>query len=236
MVHRACRKLQKAVPLIGRNSPFTAVAGNPALWQRGKVTPSFRQGCRKTEVFKMDTEQSIEVPESPLLRLERKNRYGSVPDLEDEELADPEELERCAIQAEWEPVLMLPRRGPRYGPRPSVDMNGELDWGAFGTVDFDQERAKPSWEKGKVQELRERLKDTVIMLSIVKERLPGMAAQQMLKWLRMGVVELEHIVNDDMHALAMLYLRARRLRQEIRGLKERAREREKRRLEAWLEA
>ena len=36
----------------------------------------------------------VVVPESALLQRERGSRYGSVPELPDEELADPEELER----------------------------------------------------------------------------------------------------------------------------------------------
>lgn len=42
------------------------------------------------------------------------NRFGSVPGLEDEEFADPYELERQVIRGEFEPVLMLPqKRSPR---------------------------------------------------------------------------------------------------------------------------
>jgi len=37
------------------------------------------------------------VPVSALLSVERKNRYGSVPGLDDEELADPAELEREVV-------------------------------------------------------------------------------------------------------------------------------------------
>jgi len=184
----------------------------------------------------MNTEDGIEVPESPLLRLEPKNRYGSVPGLDDEELADPEELERCVLRAEWGPVVSLRRPEPGCPIRPSVDMDGDLDWGAFATVDFDRRQPKLSWEKSKVRELREQLKDTIIMLSIVRDRLPGMAARQVLKYLEHGVLELEHIVNEDMQALGRLYLRARNLQQRIAALQQRSREREQRALEAWLEA
>ena len=184
----------------------------------------------------MNTEDGMEVPESPLLRLEPKNRYGSVSGLEDEELADPEELERCVLRAEWGPVLDLPRRAPGCPMRPSVDMDGDLDWGAFATVDFERRQPKLSWEKSKVRELREELRDTIIILSIVRDRLPAMAARQVVKLFRLGLVKLEHIVNDDMRALVRLYLRAEKLRKRIAGLQKRCREREQRQLEAWLEA
>ena len=48
---------------------------------------------------------------SPLISVERRNPYGSVPGLDDEELATPEELERQVMLAEWGPVLALPVRG-----------------------------------------------------------------------------------------------------------------------------
>ena len=184
----------------------------------------------------MNTEDGIEVPESPLLRLEPKNRYGSVPGLDDEELADPEELERRVLRAEWGPVLSLPWPGPRCLMRPSVDMDGDLDWGAFATVDFDRRRPKLSWEKSKVRELSEQMRDTCIMLSIIRDRLPRMAARQVVKLVRLGLLELEDIVNDDMRVLARLCMRAEKLRKRIAGLQKRSREREQRQLEAWLEA
>ena len=38
--------------------------------------------------------------------------------------------------------------------------------------------------------------------------------------LRMGIIELEHVVDNDMLALARLYLRAERMRKEIAELQE----------------
>ena len=51
-----------------------------------------------------------DVPVSALLHEERRNRYGSVPGLDDEELADPAELERQVYLQEFGPVLALPWR------------------------------------------------------------------------------------------------------------------------------
>ena len=53
-------------------------------------------------------DERIEVPESVLLRPDRGNRYGSVPGLDDSELADPDELERQVVRGEFGPVLALP--------------------------------------------------------------------------------------------------------------------------------
>ena len=180
--------------------------------------------------------EGVVAPESAFLKRERRNRYGGVPGLEDEELADPEELERCVLRAEWGPVLDLPRRALAGAIRPSVDMDGDLDWGAFATVDFERRQPKLGWEKSKVRGLRRELKDTVIMLSVVRDRLPGKTKYQVLRLLRLGLLNVEHIVNDDMRALVRLYLRAEKLRKRIAGLQKRCREREQRQLEAWLEA
>jgi len=202
--------------------------------------PVFRTGCRKTEVFDMNNEdswtvcQGIEVPESVLLRLDRFNPYGSVEGLPDEELADPAELERMVYEREWGPVLALPVQGRRGWIQAAVDESGGVDWGAFGTVDFD--RTIPEFDKAryKADKLRAELKDLLIRVSIVSERLPGKAKYLVLKYVRMGIIELDHIVSEDMLALARLYLRARKLQEEIAELQEASRARRRREAAAVL--
>ena len=75
-----------------------------------------------------------DVPVSPLLAGDRKSRYGSVPGLDDEELADPWELEKQAILADWGPILALPVRTGRGWIQPRLDEDFGVDFGAFGTV------------------------------------------------------------------------------------------------------
>ena len=158
-----------------------------------------------------------DVPFSPLLHVERKNRYGSVPGLGDEELADPRELERQVMLQEWGPILALPVRHRKCPIRPNIDEYFGVDWGAFATVDF--ERATGGFDKlrYKADKLKEELRDCLIMLSIVSRRLPR-AKYGVLKYLRMGVIDLEHIATGDMLALAKYDLRARRLQKEIKAL------------------
>jgi len=177
-------------------------------------------------------ECGIEVPESALLRRERGNRYGSVPGLDDSELADPAELERQVWQQEVGPILALPVKASRSGIRPEIDENGHLDWGAFGSVDFDRYTGGFDRARYKADKVKERLKDVLILFSIVNDRIAAEAKYVVLKYLRMGIIELEHIVNQDMAALARLYLRARRMRQEIDGLREASERRRRRRAEA----
>jgi len=161
-----------------------------------------------------ETYQGIVVPASVLVKREQANRYGSVPELDDEELADPDELERQVFAEGWAPILGLPE--PRRSSiRPAADESGGLDWGAFATVDF--ERYSGGFDKARYRAEREReqLKDKLIMLAIVKERLPGKAKYLVLKYRRMGVITMEHIVNEDMLALAKLWLDIERKKAEI---------------------
>ena len=105
----------------------------------------------------VQTEDNIVVPESVLLRIERDMGYGSVPGLDDDELASPAELERWVMIQEWGPILALPAGGQQGGIRPEVDESGYIDWGAFGTVDFD--RLRPPFDRAryKADKLREEL-------------------------------------------------------------------------------
>jgi hypothetical protein len=172
-------------------------------------------------------EYGIEVPESALLRRDRGNRYGSVPGLEDSELADPAELERQVWQQEFGPILALPVTASRSCIRPEIDENGHIDWGAFGSVDFDRYTGGFDKARYKAEKLREQLKDVLILFSIVNDRMSNPAKYRVLKYLERGIIGFEHIVNDDMAALARLYLRARRMRQEtdeLRGASEQRRE------------
>ena len=98
------------------------------------------------------------------------------------------------------------------------------------------QRTLPVFNKAryKAAKVREQLEDVLIMLSIVEERLPGNAKHLVLKYLKLGIIGLEHVVHEDMLDLARLWLRAQRLRKEIAQLEESSRRRERRRFEAWL--
>jgi len=180
------------------------------------------------------TYQDVVVPESVLLKREQANRYGSVEGLDDDELADPDELERQVFREEWAPILALPE--PRRSSiRPAVDETFGLDWGAFATVDFERQSGSFDRARYKAEKEREQLRDKLIMLSIVSDRLPGKAKYLVLKYLRMGIIELEHIVSDDMLALAKLHLQVRRKKAEIARLYEASQQRREQQRERLLE-
>lgn len=177
----------------------------------------------------------IEVPESVLLRRLRPNKYGSVPGLDDSELADLDELERQVLRQEFAPVLALPVKARESCIRPNIDEGGAVDWGAFGTVDFDRYRPQFDKLRYKADKVAEQLKDLLIMFSIVNERIKPKAKYLVLKYLRIGIIELEHIVNNDMLALARLFLRAERMRKEIAELQEASERRRQRKAAAlWV--
>lgn len=171
------------------------------------------------EAAEFEETEVADVPVSPLLHQEHRNKYGSVPGLEDEELAAPEELERQVFQDEFGPVLALPLRGNRNPIQPVIDENGGVDWGAFGTVDFDRGMQEFDKARYKADKLREEHEHVMILCGVVTERLPK-TKYKVLKYLRKGIIELEHIVSEDMLAFARLYLRASRLQKEIRELEE----------------
>ena len=185
-----------------------------------------KQTVELDETYKID-----DVPVTALLTVQRSNRYGSVPGLDDSELADPVELERHVYQQEFGPVLVLPVKDGKSWIQPVVDESGGFDWGAFGTVDFDRIRGEMDKARYKADKLCEQLKDLLIMVSIVKERLPGKAKYLVLKYLKMGIIGLEHFVDYDMLALSKLFLRAERLRGEVRLLERVSEARRGRRLE-----
>ena len=162
----------------------------------------------------------IEVPESVLLKRLRPDKYGSVPGLDDSELADPDELERQVLRQEFGPVLALPVKAGRGCIRPNIDEGGRVDWGAFGTVDFDRNRPQFDKLRYKADKVTEQVKDLFIMFGIVNERIKTGAKYLVLKYLRMGIIELGHVVDNDMLALARLYLRAERMKKEIADLQE----------------
>jgi len=167
-----------------------------------------------------DSEYIDDVPETPILKVLRRSMYGRVPDLDDDELADPDELEEQIYREEFEPILTLPIKAKRGGIRPDYDESGKVDFGAFATVDFERMYGGFDKAKYKADKLREELRDVVILIEIVNERIPGKAKYKVLGLVRKGKLALEDIVHEDLRALARLFLRALKLRQQISQIKE----------------
>ena len=160
--------------------------------------------------------EDILVP-GPVLRLEHGNRYGSVAGLDDDELANPDELLQQIILDEWGPILDLPAPQPRNPIRPTVDQSGNLDWGAFGTIDFHR-LYKFDKSRQKADELQEELRNSLIMFDMVKERVPVEARGKVIEYAQSGR-DIDDLDDLNMWSMARWCLRARRIREEIRQLR-----------------
>ncbi|MFC1765395.1 hypothetical protein ACFL6U_25405 [Planctomycetota bacterium] len=175
----------------------------------------------------------IVVPVAALRQQNINDRYGHVEGLPDEELATPDELERMVNKEMWGPILRLPRQRWECSIRPNMDEDGRIDWGAFGSVDFDSYRPQVNKLRYLTGKLREQLKDVNIMVQIVKERIPEYAKFKIIKLVRDGVLDADDIEHGDMWLLARLCLRAGRLRQRIDDLEEKTRNQQQRRSEQF---
>jgi hypothetical protein len=175
----------------------------------------------------------VEIPSSPFLRPLRNNGCGSIHDLPDEELASPEELEHIAFLMDFEPLFLLPKpKAAEYNPALSWS---NPDYNAFLSMDFEREHVfdKAKYKAGK---LRDKLNDAVIMMRIISGRIKDNRKREVLRLVKMKIVQLEQIQDFDMRQLATYYLRALRLKEEITMLEEASRQRNQKEYEKWLEA
>ncbi len=197
----------------------------------------------KTEVFSMNEQTSfgicegIVVPESPLIKRQQANRYGSVEGLPDEELASPAELERLYLIQEFAPVLALPEKKARKSwIRPNIDEDGKVELGAFGTVDFD--RYKPKFDKMlcKADWLREEVANQCLMMETISARIRTRAKYKVIEYVKNGILDIGDIVDFDMYCLAERYMRTRRLMREIAELRKKSWERRQKQAEKFWES
>ena len=174
-----------------------------------------------TKQQKPESVQIEDIPVSVAIELVRPDRYGTVEGLDEDELANPAELERQVYQKEYGPILALPVKHKWHGPRPEMDEDGHIGWGAFGSIDWNRLHSFTTVDKAryKADLLQDEFESEVIMVGIIKERIPGKAKYLVLKYLKMGIIDLDHIENHDMHALARHCLRGWRLQKEIKSLR-----------------
>lgn len=179
----------------------------------------------------------VVVPESPLRRTQRPNPYGSVEGLPDEELADPDELERLYWIEEFAPVLALPeKKARRSWIRPNIDEDGRIEWGAFGTVDFDRYRPKFYKMLYKADWLAEEVANQCLMMETISARIRTVAKYKVIEYVKNGILDIGDIVDFDMYLLAERYMRTRRLIREIAELRKKSREKRQKQAEEFWES
>jgi len=166
----------------------------------------------------------IVVPAAALRKQQRRERYGGVEGLPEEELAAPDELERVMCKEMWWPVFNLPQQRWECSIRPNMDEDGRVNWGALGTVDFESYRPQHSKLRYKAERMKEQLKDRVIGLRILSERIPGTAKYKILRLVKKGRLDTDDIEDFDMWQLAVGYVRAWRLRREIQQMLKKSRQ------------
>lgn len=167
----------------------------------------------------MDEEQFENVGGIPILPVRREQGLGSVPGLDDEELADPAELDRQAFLADWGPILSLPVKSVYGGIRPGTDEEGKLEWGAFGTVDFERLRGPFDKARYKAEKMEEDVRDAVIKLEMFSARLPAEKVNELQARLRDDSFDIDDLDDNNEYGFANWYSRVIRLRSEIRELR-----------------
>lgn len=161
----------------------------------------------------IDEIDPTELPVSGAVRIQRRRGYGHVPDLDDEAPADIGELRRIVAYTLYGPLIDLPGRGGRPG-RIVLDADGELDWDAIGPAGGRRRRA-PASPRRPDEELRAELARTLGLIDLVKARRPGPATYLVLRYVRMGILDEEHVTSHDLRELIRLEAKTRRLREAL---------------------
>jgi len=165
----------------------------------------------------VDEIDPTELPVSGVVRVQRRKGYGTIPDLDDEAPADIGELQRLVAYSMYGPVIDLPGRHGRLG-HVVLDADGEVDWEAVGPAGGRRRRATPG-VVGRAGQLRKELGRVVGLIGLLEERVPGTAKYLVLKYVRMGILDLEHVSQHELRQVAQLEARARALRAELDGLR-----------------
>ncbi len=182
---------------------------------------------------KFEIYEGIEVPVSPLLKIQRSSRYGSIADLDDEDLIEPAEVERVYLREVFAPVLALPVKTKKGWIKPDIDEDGTVECGAFATVDFDRYR---EFDKAryKADKLKEEIFHERLMIELVSSHIKTTAKYKVIRSVLKGILDVDDIVDDQMSCLARRYLRMRRLQREIAELQERSNKRHREQTEKVL--
>jgi len=157
----------------------------------------------------------------PRIKVEviRDTGYGSVPGLDDDELADPAELLRQIAIEQWGPILELPVEPVKSLIRPTIDERGNLDWGAFGTVDFERLFPFDKYQYA-IDQLKKRLRDVLLVFEMVQERLSAKSKLEVFGHLKTGK-DIDELKDENKFFWARRYLQIKWIREEIRRIRER---------------
>jgi hypothetical protein len=96
---------------------------------------------------------------------------------------------------------------------------------------------QPEFDKAKYKadKLREQLKDLLILIYIINDRISSKAKYKILKLVRTSVIEIDDISNWDMWLLSKYYMKAISLRNQIKKLQDASKRRREQRVQKWLD-
>jgi hypothetical protein len=158
-----------------------------------------------------------DVPVSPLFSEERRSRYGSVPGLDDEELADPCELEHQIMLQDWGPILAL---------RPTRDdffLHGQwengVDASAFNTHDFVRKHGEFDRYRYALSHAHRELREATWMFEGLIDRVKSPHKYLVLEYLQRGIINSSHCVGD-MQGVAVWDARIKSVQDKIRRIKD----------------
>jgi hypothetical protein len=168
-----------------------------------------------------------------------KLELGTLKDLAEDELISQCEIERQIVKAGLGPVLLLPVKNRKNGYHRAWDYSEEIGFNAFGTVDFD--RYRPEFDKAryKAGKLREQLRDLVIIIRIVHDRITGTAKHHLPKMLSLAkrnIIDPDDIEHWDSWQFVKMFMRALRIKKEILGLEEKSRQGKSKKYQKWLDS
>ncbi|MFC1766372.1 hypothetical protein ACFL6U_30380 [Planctomycetota bacterium] len=175
----------------------------------------------------------VVVPAAALRAQKRYDKYGHIKGLPDDELADPDELERMVYKEIWWPIWSLPQQNWECSIKANTDEEGKPDYGAFATVDFERNRSSFDKLRYKVEKLKERIKDQVFMMKMASARIPGREKYEILRLVKKGLLDIGDIADNQMYFLAEMYLQAWRLRMRIEGMQEKRMEQQQQKSDAF---
>lgn len=169
-----------------------------------------------------DEIEMSDLPVTGSIRVQRNRGYGNIPDLDDEAPMNLAELRRMVAWQLYGPLLALPgrhRRGYLV-----LDANGEVDWNAIGPAGRRRQPERRDTSE-RTEQLRTELVHVLSQIATATQRVPGTAKYLVLKHVRMGILQPEHVTDPNLREVVRLQAKAERLRQELAAVQPNERKR-----------
>ena len=172
---------------------------------------------RHTKQSRYERYNGVLVPSPASLKIERKNKYGSVEGLDDSEVIDPMELERQVILNEFKSIFFIPLQRQNEGIRNVMWNSEDFLKSVLDPICI----KKPQIEKSNLDKLRDKLRFTSNMINNMYNTQPDRKKRITLKYLLMGWISPKDIIDRNLKTCAEWCLRSIQLQKEIKQLEQR---------------